>query len=194
MTGPARKRESKNRATSAAALALVAALLGVLLAPSVAEAVLPDEILADAGLEHRARALSKRLRCLVCQNQSIDDSDAELARDLRVLVRKRLTAGDSDEQIMAFLVARYGDFVLLKPPVKPTTWLLWFGPLAVLTLAGLGIAIAVGRRKKMSVVAPAPLSQAERAALARILGPNGAGDGGDGEADSSGEQPGEGLR
>ncbi len=191
MTGPARKRGINNRATSAAALALVAALLGTLLAPSVAEAVLPDEILADAALEHRARALSKRLRCLVCQNQSIDDSDAELARDLRLLVRKRLTAGDSDEQILAFLVARYGDFVLLKPPVKPSTWLLWFGPLAVFTLAGLGLLIAANRRKNKPAAAPAPLSPAERAALARILGPNGAGDG---EADPGGGRPGEGLR
>ena len=194
MTGPAHRRGIRDRGRAAAALALVAALAWGLMAPPVARAVLPDEILADAGLEHRARALSKRLRCLVCQNQSIDDSDAELARDLRMLVRKRLTAGDSDEQIMAFLVARYGDFVLLKPPVKPTTWLLWFGPLAVLTLAGLGIAIAVGRRKGMPGAAPAPLSQAERAALARILGPNGAGDGGDGAADPDGGRPGEGLR
>jgi len=191
VTGPARKRGINDWATSAAALALVAALLGTLLAPSVAEAVLPDEILADAALEHRARALSKRLRCLVCQNQSIDDSDAELARDLRLLVRKRLTAGDSDEQILAFLVARYGDFVLLKPPVKPSTWLLWFGPLAVFTLAGLGLLIAANRRKNKPAAAPAPLSPAERAALARILGPNGAGDG---EADPGGGRPGEGLR
>ncbi len=199
MTGPAHKRGIKFRGSAAAALALVAALACGILAPSVAEAVLPDEILADAGLEARARALSKGLRCLVCQNQSIDDSDAELARDLRILVRERLTAGESDQQILAFLVARYGDFVLLKPPVKPTTWLLWFGPLAVFALAGLGILITVGRRKTMPVVAPVPLSQAERAALARILGPGQAGDSGDGAADSSGQgpatgRPGEGMK
>ena len=188
MTGPAPKR-----GIGAAALALVAALACGVMAPSVAKAVLPDEVLADAGLELRARALSKGLRCLVCQNQSIDDSDAELARDLRILVRERLTAGDSDQQILAFLVARYGDFVLLKPPVKPTTWLLWFGPIAVFALAGLGILITVGRRKNMTAVAPpAPLSQAERAALDRILERDQAGDGGGDEAESSGRRPGAG--
>ena len=196
MTGPANKRSFKDRGAAALALALVVVLLCSLMAPPVAEAVLPDEILADAGLESRARALSKRLRCLVCQNQSIDDSNAELARDLRILVRERLKAGDSDEEIMAFLVARYGDFVLLNPPVNPTTWLLWFGPPAVLALAGLGIQIAVGRRKKTPIAAPAPLDQAERAALARILGPNeaGDGDGGDGEVDPGGGRPGGGTR
>ena len=159
-----------------------------LLVSSTATAIDTGAAFEDPEMQARYENLISEVRCLVCQNQSIDDSDAELARDLRVLVRKRLTAGDSDEQIMAFLVARYGDFVLLKPPVKPTTWLLWFGPLAVLTLAGLGIAIAVGRRKRMPVAAAAPLSQAERAALDRILGPNGAGVGGDGEADPGGDQ------
>ena len=109
-------------------------------------------------------------------------------------------AGDSDQQILAFLVARYGEFVLLKPPVKPSTWLLWFGPLAVLALAALGILITVGRRKTMPMAVPAPLSQAERAALDRILGPNAPGDagdagddGGNGEADPSGQRPGGGT-
>src|SRR5258705_3033992 len=102
------------------------------------EAVQPDEILADAALEGRARALSKELRCMVCQNQSIDDSDAPLARDLRVLVRERLQAGDSDGQVIDFLVARYGEFVLLKPRMSAHTLLLWLAPFAVLFIATLG--------------------------------------------------------
>jgi cytochrome c-type biogenesis protein CcmH len=98
--------------------------------------VLPAERLADPALEARARALSQELRCLVCQNQSIDDSNADLAHDLRVLVRERLVAGDSDANVLAYLTSRYGDYVLLRPPVKPATWALWFGPPALL-LAGL---------------------------------------------------------
>ena len=98
------------------------------LAAVPAGAVEPDEMLADAALEARARAVSATLRCLVCQNQSIDDSNAPLARDLRILVRERLSAGESNEAAIAFVVARYGDFVLLKPPFKPTTWLLWLAP------------------------------------------------------------------
>ncbi len=161
----------KARAIGSAAMMLAAILLVGLIAPPTAWAVQPDEVLKDAGLELRARALSKHLRCLVCQNQSIDDSDAELARDLRVIVRERLVAGDSDEQVFAFLVARYGDFVLLKPPVKPSTWPLWFGPITVLALAGLGIFFAQGRRRAAPPAPqPAPLDQNERAALARILG------------------------
>ncbi|MDH3240366.1 MAG: cytochrome c-type biogenesis protein CcmH [Alphaproteobacteria bacterium] len=152
-------------------LALAAALvLGPLMAPpSAALAVQPDEVLADAKLESRARNLSKHLRCLVCQNQSIDDSDAGLARDLRILVRERLKAGDTDEEVLAFLVARYGDFVLLKPPVKPTTWLLWFGPFAVFAVAGLGI-WAASRRKAPAAAPAEPLDAAERQKLATLLG------------------------
>ena len=119
-----------------AARALVL-LFALLLAPA-AWAVEPDEMLKDPVLESRARELSRHLRCLVCQNQSIDDSAAPLARDLRVLVRERLVAGDSDDKVLAFLTQRYGSFVLLKPPVKPATYLLWFGPFAVLILGGLG--------------------------------------------------------
>src|ERR1700704_4186811 len=99
-----------------------------LAAPVRAFAVQPDEVLADAALEARARVLSKELRCMVCQNQSIDDSDAPLARDLRLLVRERLKDGDSDGQVIDFLVARYGEFVLLKPRLALHTALLWFGP------------------------------------------------------------------
>ena len=109
-----------------------------LLAAAPAHAVEPSEILADPALEARARDLSTGLRCLVCRNQSIDDSNAELARDLRVLLRERLVAGDTDEEAMAFLVERYGNFILLKPPFQATTVLLWIGPLLILAAAGLG--------------------------------------------------------
>src|SRR5579884_2717033 len=108
------------------------ALLVVLAVSSVAWAVEPDEMLTDPGLEARARAISKELRCMVCQNESIDDSQAPLAHDLRVLVRERLKAGDSDAQVMNFLVARYGEFVLLKPPLSWHTLALWGTPPGVL--------------------------------------------------------------
>jgi cytochrome c-type biogenesis protein CcmH len=128
----------------------------------------PDEILADPVLEQRARGLARQLRCLVCQNQSIDDSDAELARDLRRLVREHLVAGDSDDQIIAFLTARYGDFVLLEPPVKPATWGLWYGPFAVLVIAAAGITLYL-RRRRRAPVAAAPLSAEEQARLDALL-------------------------
>ncbi|MEM7026243.1 MAG: cytochrome c-type biogenesis protein [Pseudomonadota bacterium] len=147
---------------------LAAALALALLAPTAQAATSPDEILADPVLEERARALSRQLRCLVCQNQSIDDSDADLARDLRQLVRERLLAGDSDEQIIDFLTARYGDFVLLKPPVKPATWGLWFGPVALLLVAGAGVAVYLGRRRAAPPKAQ-PLSAEERARLERLM-------------------------
>jgi cytochrome c-type biogenesis protein CcmH len=108
---------------------------GLLAALSPAHAVLPDEMLAEPGLEARARALSAGLRCLICQNQSIDDSEAPLARDLRLLVRERLTAGDSDAEVEAFVVARYGEFVLLRPPFEWSTLLLWLTPAALLLVA-----------------------------------------------------------
>jgi cytochrome c-type biogenesis protein CcmH len=148
---------------------LAAILLGLcLMAPTVHAATSPDEVLADPVLEQRARALAKQLRCLVCQNQSIDDSDADLARDLRQIVRERLVAGDGDQEIIAFLTARYGDFVLLKPPVKPATWGLWFGPLAVLLIAAGGVAIYLRRRGPCDAV-NAPLSAEERARLEALL-------------------------
>lgn len=153
------------------ALALAFAL-SLSLAPP-AGAVQPDEMLADKALEARARAISKDLRCLVCQNQSIDDSDAPLARDLRLLLRERLVKGDSDAQAMDYLTRRYGDYVLLRPPVRPETWLLWFGPGAVLVLAGGGLAIAA-RRRRADGSGPAPdvpLSATEEAALAALLRP-----------------------
>jgi cytochrome c-type biogenesis protein CcmH len=143
-------------------------LAACLLAPAAQAATSPDEILADPVLEQRARGLARQLRCLVCQNQSIDDSDAELARDLRQIVRERLVAGDSDEQIIAFLTARYGDFVLLSPPVKPATWGLWFGPLALLLVAGGGIVVYLRRRGPREAAAP-PLSAEERARLDALM-------------------------
>jgi cytochrome c-type biogenesis protein CcmH len=145
-----------------AAFALLIALSGQALA------LQPDEVLADPALETRARELSKGLRCLVCQNQSIDDSDADLARDLRILLRERLAAGDSDEQVIGFLVARYGDFVLLKPPVMPVTWALWFGPAALLLLGAGGIVFGLRRRKAGDAQLDA-LTAEERAKLATIL-------------------------
>ena len=118
-----------------------------LLFANVAIAINPYEVLKDPALETRARALSVDIRCLVCQNQSIDDSDADLAKDLRTLVRERLTAGDSDADIKKFLVARYGKFILLRPPVQGETYLLWFGPLLILLLGGIGIFIFVRRQR-----------------------------------------------
>src|SRR5262247_342687 len=152
-------------------LALVL-LLSALVASAGALAVQPDEILPDATLEARARALSKELRCMVCQNQSIDDSDAPLARDLRVLVRERLQAGDSDHQVIDFLVSRYGEFVLLKPRFSPTTALLWLGPAALLLVGVLALFVAARRSRGESAAAtaePAKLTPAEAARLAEIL-------------------------
>jgi len=130
-------------------------------------AVQPDEMLKDPALEARAREVSRDLRCLVCQNQSIDDSDAPLAHDLRVLLRQRLAAGDSDEKAKQFLVDRYGDYVLLKPPFKKTTLVLWFGP-AILLLVGIGAAFAVYRQRRLKPAADV-LSAEEKARLDRLL-------------------------
>jgi cytochrome c-type biogenesis protein CcmH len=134
-----------------------------------AHAVQPDEVLDDPVLEERARDLSAEIRCLVCQNESIDESNAQLARDLRILVRERLVAGDSDQQVLDFLVARYGDYVLLRPPVKGTTALLWFGPLLVLLLAGGMIAVRTRGSRARPSAAPAALSAEEKARLEALL-------------------------
>lgn len=141
------------------------------LVPLMAKAVEPDEIMPDPKLEARARALSAELRCMVCQNESIDESHADLARDLRLLVRERLQAGDGDDQIRAFLVRRYGDFILLKPPFKLETWLLWGAPFLVL-LTGACI-ILVARRRQQSIAPANLLSEAERAKLDAMLGDDG---------------------
>jgi cytochrome c-type biogenesis protein CcmH len=132
---------------------------------SAALAVQPDEMLQDPALEARARALSQTLRCMVCQNESIDESNAPLARDLRILVRERIKAGDTDAEVREFLVSRYGEFILLEPPVTPRTLLLWGIPLIVLVLGGIGIALA---RRRQTHSAP-PLSQDEKRRLAAIL-------------------------
>jgi cytochrome c-type biogenesis protein CcmH len=142
---------------------LVAALLCV----ASAHAVTPDERLADPALEARAREISTELRCLVCQNQSIDDSSSELARDLRILVRERLVAGDSDPQVLEYLRSRYGDFVLLRPPVEPSTYVLWFGP--ALLLAGGAAALGLKLRRRPRAVSPVPLTEEENRRLARAL-------------------------
>jgi cytochrome c-type biogenesis protein CcmH len=142
---------------------LLPLLLFLLITPVLA--VQPDEMLKDPALEARARAISEGLRCLVCQNQSIDDSDASLAHDLRVLLRERLVAGDSDAQARDFIVARYGDYVLLKPRLTPETALLWFTPFAIVLIAALAFFL---RRRKPQSGLESPLSEDERAKLADI--------------------------
>lgn len=132
-----------------------------------AAAVEPDEILADPALESRARALSAELRCMVCQNQSIDDSDAPLARDLRILVRERISAGDSDSEVIDFLVVRYGEFILLKPPFNVETVALWLAPPAILIIGGI-VAVVLFRRRRAGATSQ-PLDEAEKQRLAAIL-------------------------
>ncbi len=148
------------------ALALAA---GLALAPvPAALAFESDEAFADTVLETRARALQKSLRCLVCQNQSIDDSNAPLAKDLRRVVRERLVAGDSDREVLDYMVARYGDWVLLKPPFKAATYALWLGPALLLLAAAAGILVYFRRNRGRAIVA-APLSEAERERLEALL-------------------------
>ena len=149
----------------------IAALMLAVAVAAPAMAVEPDEVMKDPALEARARIISKELRCLVCQNQSIDDSDAGLARDLRILLRQRLAAGDTDQQAKGFLVARYGDFVLLKPPLKPATYALWFGPLVIFVIAAFGAAVYLRRRRPGAAVTA--LTEDERKRLDDILERNG---------------------
>ena len=150
---------------------ILLALVFVMVATS-AGAVEPGEILDDPMLEARARSISKELRCLVCQNQSIDDSDASLARDLRVLVRERLVAGDSDDKVIACVTARYGDFVLLRPPFKPTTYGLWLGPAAIFLFGVIGVFVFLRRRSGTldNTAGVPPLSEEESGRVARLLG------------------------
>ncbi|HTN96076.1 MAG TPA: cytochrome c-type biogenesis protein [Nordella sp.] len=129
-------------------------------------AVQPDEILSDPALEARARSLSEGLRCLVCQNQSIDDSNAPLARDLRILLRERLQAGDSDGQAVDFIVARYGDYVLLRPRFTAETWILWMGPFALLLAAA---AFLFVRRRNRENAAERSLDAQEQAELEHLM-------------------------
>jgi cytochrome c-type biogenesis protein CcmH len=156
---------ARGRGMAAGLVGLVLTLF--LLAP--AGAVEPNERLADPALEARARTLSQILRCLVCQNQSIDDSKADLAGDLRRVVRQRLLDGDSDERVLEYVVARYGDFVLLKPPLKPTTYALWFGPPIILVLAGGAIVLYFRRRRIGAMAELDPLSADERGRLAAAM-------------------------
>jgi cytochrome c-type biogenesis protein CcmH len=154
---------------------LAALCLFVFAAPGFS--VEPSEMLANPALEARARAISEHLRCVVCQNQTIDDSDAPLAHDMRMLVRERLTAGDTDQQVIDYIVARYGNFVLLRPPFQPDTWALWIAPFAVLALASLSLLSQV--RQRGGPHTAAPLSEAERRKLDALTagrddGPSGA--------------------
>lgn len=145
-------------------LALILCLLAAPLA-----AVQPDEVLDDPVLEERARELSKGLRCLVCQNESIDESEASLARDLRILLRERLVAGDTDQEAVDFIVARYGEYVLLTPDLRGANWLLWgAGPLMLLLAGGMGL-IYVRGRSRQTAAGEVPLSEAEQARLDDIL-------------------------
>lgn len=144
-------------------------ILILMLLASPLAAVQPDEMLDDPILEERARELSKGLRCLVCRNESIDESNASLARDLRLLVRERLVAGDTDAQAIEFIVARYGEYVLLKPDVTGSNWLLWgAGPLMLLLAGGLGFAY-LRRRQASQPTTETPLTDAEQARLEDIL-------------------------
>ena len=151
--------------TRAATLMLLLALLAV-----PARAVEPDEMLQDKVLEHRAREISAGIRCVVCQNQSIDDSNAEIARDMRRAIRERLTQGDSDADVVAFLRARYGDYVLLRPPFDPRTWILWLGPpLLLLLISRLLYRSARRRAVQVKATTPVELTEAERKRLDALL-------------------------
>ena len=145
---------------------VLAALLLALAVAAPACAIEPQEQLTDPALEARARTLGQELRCLVCQNESIDDSNADLARDLRTIVRERLTAGDSDQQVLGFVTARYGDYVLLRPPVRGGTLVLWFGPVVLLVAAIIAMTL---RRRRRAKAEPVPLSSEEDRRLALLL-------------------------
>jgi cytochrome c-type biogenesis protein CcmH len=159
--------EGKIAVGSSGKLLLLLTLLASLAGPALA--VQPDEVMKDPALETRARALSSELRCLVCQNESIDDSEAPLARDIRILIRERIGKGESNDSVRAYLVSRYGDFILLKPPFKPETLLLWLSP--VLTL-GLGVAAALYARRRAPSATPR-LSDEEEARLATLTADDG---------------------
>jgi cytochrome c-type biogenesis protein CcmH len=151
-------------------LLLALALIMPCALPTAVNAVLePGELLADPALEARARAIGRELRCVVCQNQSIDDSNADLAQDFRRIVRERVLAGESDDEILQYMVDRYGDFVLLKPPINAGTILLWGGPFAVLLIGGGIVAWTLRRRRDTGQVA-AELSPEERRRLAELIG------------------------
>ena len=153
---------------------LFAALAAAALTASPSGAVEPGERLADPALESRAREISAELRCLVCQNESIDSSNAPLAQDLRRIVRERLLEGDDDDAVMAYVTARYGDYVLLRPPLQASTYVLWFGPFAILLLGGVGVLVWLRHRRP---TAAADLTPEEERRLADLLGEDGGGRG-----------------
>jgi len=146
------------------------ALLATLALISVAVAVEPDEILDDPALEARAREISAEVRCVVCQNQSIDRSNAEMARDMRIIVRERLSAGDTNEQVFDYLVARYGDFILFRPPFKMTTAVLWLTPFALALIALIVGLSLFASRSRSRALPPPPLSAEEQRALEELRG------------------------
>jgi cytochrome c-type biogenesis protein CcmH len=150
---------------------LCALMMFTLALAASAYAVEPDEMLQDAHKEARARAITQELRCVVCQNQSVDDSNAPLAHDIRVLVRERIAAGDTDEQVIQFMVARYGNFILLRPPFQWDTLALWLGP-AIFLLIGLATAVIYFRRRKGdgAIEAPPLSPEEENAAAALVTG------------------------
>lgn len=149
---------------------LLLAAATVLAMAQAAPAVQPDEILDDPALEERAREISKELRCVVCQNEPIDSSNAGVARDLRLLVRERLVEGDTDEEVIDFVVARYGDYVLFRPPFKPSTYALWIGPFVIMALGGIGVAVMLARRPRKIDAGAVALTAEEEAALDAMLG------------------------
>lgn len=157
------------RSTLAVTLLLFALMSAAFALMSAAFAVEPDEVLEDPQLEARARALSEEIRCVVCQNESIDSSSAGIAKTMRILVRDRLLEGDSDQEVKDFLVERYGDYVLLKPPFKASTLVLWIGPFLVLLFGTAFLAFRLGKPQKAAFQS-APLSEEEQAELARRLG------------------------
>jgi cytochrome c-type biogenesis protein CcmH len=150
-----------------AVLAMLGLAVALMARPALA--VLPSEMLKDPALEARAQALSKDIRCQVCQNEDIDDSAAPLAADMRRLIREKILAGQTDRQILDFLVQRYGDNVLMRPPIEPATWLLWFGPAALLIVTATSIGIAA-RRRRPAAAPPAQLAPDEERRLREILG------------------------
>ena len=149
-------------------IVVIALIFAALCVVATARAVQPNEMLADPKLEAQARALSAELRCMVCQNQSIDDSDAPLAHDIRVLIRDRLVKGDNEDQIRTFLVSRYGDFILLKPPFQTNTLVLWGGPPLIL-LVGAGFLFIAIRRRRRDNLSLAPLTSAEEQRVAALV-------------------------
>ncbi|GAB5377813.1 MAG: cytochrome c-type biogenesis protein CcmH [Acuticoccus sp.] len=150
---------------------LMAFFVAFMLVPSAA-AVEPDEMLNDPVLENRAREISTEVRCVVCQNQSIDRSNADMARDMRIIVRERLSAGDTNKQVFDYLVARYGDFVLFRPPFKATTLALWLTPFALALIALLvGASFLARRPRRQALQEPPPLSAEEQSALEELRGP-----------------------